>query len=188
MNNRIFIVAMILSAFLITGCDFHSLPSPENIKKNTQVSSAIDNEPILSRQDVFQKMPCFGCHDSALLFNAVPGKFPHPKHLSLDVHCNQCHEPHENTKARINTAICQGCHSLKPIKYEGGGMGAVVFSHDKHTKKFKCASCHPSIFVMKKGTKKLTMDDMNNGKTCGVCHNGKKAFPSTDCARCHKMG
>ncbi|KJR40089.1 hypothetical protein MCHI_004013 [Candidatus Magnetoovum chiemensis] len=39
---------------------------------------------------------------------------------------------------------------------------------------------------MKKGTVKITMNDINAGKQCGTCHNGKVAFATTDCAKCHK--
>jgi len=41
---------------------------------------------------------------------------------------------------------------------------------------------------MKKGTK-ITMAEMNEGKYCGVCHNGEKAFKSSEQAnyeKCHK--
>jgi c(7)-type cytochrome triheme protein len=41
---------------------------------------------------------------------------------------------------------------------------------------------------MKKGAK-ITMAEMNEGKNCGVCHNGQKAFKSGDqanCGKCHK--
>jgi c(7)-type cytochrome triheme protein len=41
---------------------------------------------------------------------------------------------------------------------------------------------------MKKGTK-ITMAEMNEGKYCGVCHNGQKAFKSSEqanCEKCHK--
>jgi len=42
---------------------------------------------------------------------------------------------------------------------------------------------------MKKGTDKLTMAAMNEGKFCGACHDGKKAFSvkaPADCVKCHK--
>jgi c(7)-type cytochrome triheme protein len=42
---------------------------------------------------------------------------------------------------------------------------------------------------MKKGAAKITMADMNAGKSCGTCHNGDKTFKSSDaanCAKCHK--
>ena len=41
---------------------------------------------------------------------------------------------------------------------------------------------------MKKGAK-ITMAAMNKGENCGACHNGSKAFASSDpknCKTCHK--
>jgi len=74
----------------------------------------------------------------------------------------------------------------KTVDYEGGGAGKVVFDGKKHADKgAKCNDCHPSIFQMKKGTAKMTMKEMNEGKYCGTCHNGTKAFATTECAKCH---
>jgi c(7)-type cytochrome triheme protein len=42
---------------------------------------------------------------------------------------------------------------------------------------------------MKKGATKLSMDSMGEGKTCGSCHDGKRAFGVMDgeqCDTCHK--
>jgi c(7)-type cytochrome triheme protein len=42
---------------------------------------------------------------------------------------------------------------------------------------------------MKKGTTEIKMADMNAGKNCGTCHNGEKAFKSSEmanCKKCHK--
>jgi c(7)-type cytochrome triheme protein len=40
---------------------------------------------------------------------------------------------------------------------------------------------------MKAGANEVTMDMMQEGKSCGVCHNGKVAFESNfdTCLRCH---
>lgn len=71
-------------------------------------------------------------------------------------------------------------------------MGKVTFDAKVHADKgAKCADCHtkPKLFEMKKGKDKLTMKDMNEGKFCGACHDGKKAFgvkAPADCAKCHK--
>lgn len=74
----------------------------------------------------------------------------------------------------------------KTVDFEGGGAGKVVFDGKKHADKgLKCNDCHPSIFQMKKGTVKMTMKEMNEGKYCGTCHNGTKAFATTECAKCH---
>ncbi|MEW6108300.1 MAG: cytochrome c3 family protein [Nitrospirota bacterium] len=77
----------------------------------------------------------------------------------------------------------------KTVEYAGGGFGKVVFDGKSHADKgLKCNDCHTKIFQMKKG-EKITMADMNAGKNCGVCHNGEKAFKSSDaadCSKCHK--
>jgi c(7)-type cytochrome triheme protein len=68
-------------------------------------------------------------------------------------------------------------------------MGKVTFDGKIHAEKgLKCGDCHTKIFQMKKGSK-ITMAEMNAGKNCGTCHNGEKAFKSSDaanCAKCHK--
>lgn len=67
-------------------------------------------------------------------------------------------------------------------------MGTVTFKGDDHAGKgLKCAECHPKIFKMKKDAAEMKMADINAGKFCGECHNGKKAFKSAgNCAKCHK--
>ena len=79
------------------------------------------------------------------------------------------------------------------IEFKGGGNGKVVFDGKAHADQgLKCPDCHvkPKLFEMKKGTSKITMAAMNDGKFCGSCHNaGKKAFSvkaPDDCAKCHK--
>jgi c(7)-type cytochrome triheme protein len=79
--------------------------------------------------------------------------------------------------------------SGKTVDYAGGAVGKVIFDGKAHADKgLKCADCHPKIFAMKKGMK-ITMAEMNEGKNCGACHNGEKAFKSADkanCGKCHK--
>lgn len=79
----------------------------------------------------------------------------------------------------------------KTVEFAGGGAGKVVFDGKSHADKgAKCNDCHTKIFQMKKspaGT--FTMADMNAGKNCGECHDGKKAFATADaanCGKCHK--
>ncbi|MFA7405191.1 MAG: cytochrome c3 family protein [Pelobacteraceae bacterium] len=67
--------------------------------------------------------------------------------------------------------------------------GDVVFSHDTHVEgmALACTDCHDKLFLSKGQHKKATMKDMQKGKSCGACHNGKKAFSvKGDCAKCHK--
>ncbi len=71
-------------------------------------------------------------------------------------------------------------------------MGTVHFDGKTHADKgLKCADCHtkPKLFEMKQGKDKITMAAMNEGKFCGACHDGTKAFSTktpADCAKCHK--
>lgn len=78
----------------------------------------------------------------------------------------------------------------KTVEYAGGPMGKVVFDGKVHADKgAKCNDCHTKIFQMKKGATKITMAAMNKGENCGTCHNGEKAFKSSDpknCKTCHK--
>jgi len=73
-------------------------------------------------------------------------------------------------------------------------MGKVTFDGKVHADTgLKCADCHskPKLFEMKKGGDKMTMAAMNEGKFCGTCHDGKKAFSvkaPADCVKCHKTG
>ncbi|MEO2065490.1 MAG: cytochrome c3 family protein [Desulfurobacteriaceae bacterium] len=70
--------------------------------------------------------------------------------------------------------------------------GNVTFSHVYHVKvkKQHCSYCHPKLFKKKFGADKFTMKDIWEGKFCGACHNGSKAFSAKDpknCSRCHKQ-
>lgn len=65
-------------------------------------------------------------------------------------------------------------------------MKDVLFSHKIHTTWLKCSLCHPKIFKPELGANRVTMIEMKEGKSCGVCH-GNVAFTSADCLRCHNQ-
>ena len=68
-------------------------------------------------------------------------------------------------------------------------FGNVTFSGSAHAKAgLKCTDCHTKIFQMKQGADHITMQAINEGKYCGVCHKkGGKAFaPQGNCTKCHK--
>ncbi len=72
------------------------------------------------------------------------------------------------------------------LKSKGGD---VVFSHDLHVAgmSLACTDCHDKLYLSKGQHKAVTMKQMRSGKSCGTCHNGKKAFSvKGDCAKCHK--
>ena len=64
-------------------------------------------------------------------------------------------------------------------------VGKVLFSHAKHGS--NCNECHPKIFKKKNPRRRpVSMTQMEKGRACGACHNGKRAFSVTgDCVTCH---
>jgi c(7)-type cytochrome triheme protein len=67
--------------------------------------------------------------------------------------------------------------------------GKVVFSHERHVQgqNLGCTACHDSLYVTSGKRAKATMAQMRKGKSCGACHDGKKAFSvKGDCNTCHK--
>lgn len=67
-------------------------------------------------------------------------------------------------------------------------MGKVVFDGKNHAAAgLKCEACHSKIFKMRKGSTDMKMADISAGKFCGKCHNGTRAFATTDnCDICHR--
>lgn len=67
--------------------------------------------------------------------------------------------------------------------------GPVIFSHYNHLEALgrNCPTCHNAIFNIEVAKNPdFTMADMEKGKACGACHNGKKAFSvAEDCSACH---
>ncbi len=67
---------------------------------------------------------------------------------------------------------------------------AVVFSHRTHVQYegSSCTGCHPKLYSILKGGAIITHRDMEAGRSCGACHDGKKTFgvrESSACATCH---
>jgi c(7)-type cytochrome triheme protein len=91
------------------------------------------------------------------------------------------------TVALVGNAFAVG--PGKTVEFANGSGGKVIFDGKAHADKgFKCTDCHTKVFPMKK-TEGIKMTDMNGGKDCGVCHNGEKAFKTSDpanCNKCHK--
>lgn len=66
--------------------------------------------------------------------------------------------------------------------------GKSVFSHEAHVVKAKvgCKECHPKHYLDVARSKRVTMKQMEKGKSCGACHQGKRAFALTACEKCHQ--
>jgi c(7)-type cytochrome triheme protein len=63
-----------------------------------------------------------------------------------------------------------------------------VFSHEAHVVRGKlgCKECHPRLYLDVAKSKRATMKQMEKGKSCGACHEGKRAFGLDACTKCHK--
>lgn len=148
---------------------------------------------------------------------ATDAIFSHNYHLGLDLGCKDCHTKvfpfkagvkhstmadmeagkscgacHNGTTAGTVAGNCESCHKgFKPANVSWKtDAGDATFSHEFHLGMYKCAECHTKLFPYKAKPGLATMADMEGGKSCGGCHNGKDAFSvktDTDCGKCHKM-
>lgn len=79
------------------------------------------------------------------------------------------------------------------FKQTVGDSAAVVFRHPTHAafSGGQCVTCHPQPFKILHPTHRTSHAEMNAGRSCGICHNGRQAFGVGDgaqCARCHTAG
>jgi c(7)-type cytochrome triheme protein len=96
--------------------------------------------------------------------------------------CGACHG-----RIAFTLGACGSCHAIKDVIFRVEPTGNVTFAHEPHTKKLLCIECHPRLFKPGRN-RSVTMAEMENGKSCGACHKGKKAFALADCSRCHMAG
>lgn len=69
---------------------------------------------------------------------------------------------------------------------EKEGVRPVVFPHWFHRIRFRCKVCHSELgFQMRAGSNDVRMDDIVNGKFCGMCHNDQIAWGAQNCDLCH---
>jgi c(7)-type cytochrome triheme protein len=101
--------------------------------------------------------------------------------------CGVCHNDRDAASVIGN---CDRCHKgFKPgvITFKTDA-GDAKFSHEFHLGMYKCPDCHTRIFPYKANITRVGMKGMDDGKSCGACHNGKDAFSTkNDCGKCHKM-
>lgn len=94
--------------------------------------------------------------------------------------CGACH----NGKRAFSIDRCARCHEVRDVVFQVAATGPTKFSHKKHIAKRQCGACHPQLYKI--GQSNITgMAAMEEGKSCGACHNGKEAFAIGKCSRCH---
>jgi c(7)-type cytochrome triheme protein len=122
---------------------------------------------------------CRACHDD--IFDLKKKTHFSMADMERGKSCGACHDG----KKAFSTDECARCHKVKEINYKVKSTGAVGFSHKSHLEKSAyCNACHPAIFAAGPN-RHFTMADMKAGKSCGACHDGKKAFGIDKCASCH---
>lgn len=135
------------------------------------------------------KAGCATCHPKLFTYRKGEAKIDFNDHANRKS-CFTCHAKKDGTAFYS----CNLCHKDKPaikatfypdtLNYKTK-MQNVYFHHESHAV-FACNLCHPNPFAMKKGKTDMNMAEMMKGKTCGMCHNGTKAFSVNNCSRCHK--
>jgi c(7)-type cytochrome triheme protein len=130
---------------------------------------------------------CRICHDA--IFNLRNKKRYTMAEMEKTKSCGACHSGMKAFSV-ASEKECSHCHSGKPrdVSYAVKGLGTVTFSHAVHIAKTSgaCKGCHNSKVITGKENA-VTMAQMEKGRTCGSCHNGKRVFAVTaNCDRCHK--
>ncbi|MBC7963909.1 MAG: cytochrome c3 family protein [Steroidobacteraceae bacterium] len=124
---------------------------------------------------------CTACHDSIY---AIKKKVRYTMaDMEKGKSCGACHIG----KKAFALKECVRCHHVKEITYTVKATGPTHFSHKKHLSSTPdCNSCHPALFVAGPN-KRVTMAEMYKGKSCGACHDSKKAFSIRNCSSCHPV-
>ena len=165
-----------------------------------------------NRPTILQLNACTKCHPVGDIPISIPNfgelKFSHAKHLGIYT-CGDCHAAlfktsrdnphvsmaqmqqgkscgacHDGTTAFSVKGDCVKCHQVQDVSMTGDS----VFSHKLHLDmSYNCFDCHNKLFVPGPNRTHYTMQEMENGKSCGACHDGKTAFSAKgDCQKCHK--
>jgi c(7)-type cytochrome triheme protein len=97
--------------------------------------------------------------------------------------CGACHN---GGIAFAVSEDCSSCHPTRDITFSTESVGKIMFSHEIHTSMFGCSDCHPDLYQPNANNQTKTMAQMENGESCGACHDGGDAFSVTeDCSSCH---
>ncbi len=126
---------------------------------------------------------CGECHPDTFKAKANSNQVGMKK-MEAGESCGACHDG--NTAFGVKDD-CASCHA-GDIAYINEDAGNITFPHTVHTGMFGCDECHPDLFLAKRGANKATMAEMENGESCGACHDGDTAFGvAEDCESCHEM-
>lgn len=122
---------------------------------------------------------CRACHDA--IFDLKNKKQYSMVEMEKGKSCGACH----NGKRAFGLTTCSACHTVKEVIYHVKETGRTHFSHTIHLKGAECLDCHPALYAAKRNNRRIGMSAMEQGKSCGACHNSKKAFSVKECSKCH---
>lgn len=124
---------------------------------------------------------CKDCHPGIFGAGASVKRFKMAD-MEAGKSCGACHDGKTGFTVKEN---CTKCHPVKEITFKDSGA---VFSHTFHISAYRCNDCHNALFKPSSNNTRATMSDMEAGKSCGACHDGKSAFASNgSCEKCHKV-
>ncbi|GFO54528.1 cytochrome c [Geomonas sp. Red276] len=135
---------------------------------------------IFSHARHVEKYSCSACHTKIYAL----GSSRHVTMAAMEKgkSCGACH----NSRDAFAVAQCSRCHPTKEITFKLAAISNAKFDHDKHLAKYKCSACHTGTFPLSTKARPVTMSEMHRAKSCGLCHDGQKAFSvSGNCDSCH---
>ena len=127
-------------------------------------------------------MQCNDCHNR--LFKTGGSASVAMTAMEKGKSCGACH----NSKDAFPVKDCSKCHPIRDVVFEDKTLGDVMFRHNNHTGLYTCVDCHTSIYKTTRSKVKVSMQEMEKGKSCGACHDGKTAFTVKEqCKSCHQI-
>lgn len=143
-------------------------------------------------------LSCANCHPT--VFRGPGSRATSMKELSEGKSCGVCHG-----KMAFALEVCERCHpalGLPEDRIEPELVVDVViprdstvgmtnefapslFPHWIHRIRYRCSTCHDALFAAEVGSNGITMKQIQEGESCGTCHDDATAFGALQCARCH---
>ncbi|HIJ60373.1 MAG TPA: hypothetical protein HPP56_07170 [Nitrospirae bacterium] len=159
---------------------------------------------VLFSHQTHSKISCDKCHSGLFEMKALSAQNNPDFNMDALYKGKYCGACHNGKVAFASNTQCARCHGgvkeytamkSRPQKVStakgpseaimiGRGNTEVAFNHSTHSL-MVCGDCHTKLFLMKKGSTKISLADHSSDKACYACHNGKKAFSSQDCNKCH---
>jgi c(7)-type cytochrome triheme protein len=134
----------------------------------------------IQMSDILDGQFCGKCHGK-VAFNPINA-------------CERCHSrlemPEMRSEPELLGTITMTRHASDSSYATGVGLDSLPparFPHWVHRIRYQCKVCHNRIFEPTAGANVIRMADINKGRACGTCHNGRVAFRAGfgECQRCH---